>query len=123
MKKYLLTILLIFTAAIFLAGCTSLLPTTKTTTKSPWETFEDAKKNFDRILPYKTKDEDLKGLNFHPYITENVEILTYLDIIKRFMPNPSIQMKDLDAGLQECLQYKELCYAYEINIQNIRTKR
>jgi hypothetical protein len=123
MKKYLLTILLIFTAAIFLTGCTSLLPTTKTTTKSPWETFEDAKKNFDRILPYKTKDEDLKGLNFHPYITENVEILTYLDIIKRFMPNPSIQMKDLDAGLQECLQYKELCYAYEINIQNIRTKR
>jgi hypothetical protein len=123
MKKNLLIFAVLLVAAIYVAGCISLLPSTRQTTESPWETFDDAKKNFDRILPYKTRNEDLKKLNFHPYTTENVEILTYLDIIHRFMPNPSIQMSDLDEGLQECLQYKELCYAYEINIRNIRTKR
>lgn len=123
MKKNKLTSFLFLACVLILTGCTSLLPSSKTTTESPWETFDDAKKNFDRILPYKTKNEDLKALSFHPYATENVEILTYLDIIQRFMPNPSIQMKDLDPGLQDCLKYKELCYAYEINIQNMKSKR
>lgn len=123
MKKITLVYSALIIAAVFMAGCTSLLPSSKTTTESPWETFDDAKKNFDRIVPYKTKNEDLKALSFHPYTTENVEILTYLDIIQRFMPNPSVEMKDLDAGLQDCLRYKELCYAYEINIQNMKSKR
>jgi hypothetical protein len=64
MNKYLLIIPLLFTAVIFLTGCTSMLPTTKATIESPWETFDDAKRNFDRILPYKTKNEDLKKLTF-----------------------------------------------------------
>lgn len=123
MKKSILTSAVLILAAAFIFGCTSLLPSSKTTTESPWKTFDDAKNNFDKIAPYTTKDEDLKTLNFHPYSTENVEILTYLDIIHRFMPNPSIQMADLDAGLQKCLEHKELCYAYEINIQNMRSKR
>ncbi|MBI4842914.1 MAG: hypothetical protein HY809_01120 [Nitrospirae bacterium] len=123
MKKNKLTSFLFLACVLILTGCTSLLPSSKTTTESPWETFDDAKKNFDRILPYKTKNEDLKALSFHPYATENVEILTYLDIIQRFMPNPSREMKDLDQGLQDCLKFKELCYAYEINILNMKTKR
>ncbi len=123
MKNFLLTAITLSAAALLLSGCGSLLPTTKSITESPWDTFDDAKKNFDRVLPYKTKDEDLKALNFHPYVTENVEILTYLDIIQRFLPNPSMQMKDLDEGLQECLLYKELCYAYEVNIEEVKTKR
>jgi hypothetical protein len=123
MKKNVLTLSAVLIAVILLTGCSSLLPTSKTTIGSPWKTIDDAKENFDRILPYNTRNEDLKTLNFHPYSTDNIEILTYLDIITIFMPNESIDFKDLDPGIQECILLKELCYAYSANIQDLHTKR
>lgn len=106
-------LLILVTLAIFLTGC-SLLPSVRQTTKSPWETFDDAKFAFDKITPYQTSTKELQELGFNPFESPNIRILSYLDIIQRFMSNPSIKKEDLDEGIQTCIEAKMTCKAYEI---------
>ena len=101
------------TVVLFVSGC-SLLPSVQQTTKSPWNSFDEAKASYDRLSPYKTKTEELEKLGFNPFTTPNIKILTYLDIIQKFMFNPSIKKEDLDKGVQACIDAKTNCKAYEI---------
>ena len=88
-----------FIAALLTSGCGSLLPSTKQTSKSHWDSFEDAKAAFDKIIPYKTTAGEMQELGFDPFSKPNIKILNYVDIINRFMPNSSIKKEDLDQGI------------------------
>ncbi len=115
--------LAIFALVFITVGCGSLLPSVKETTKTHWGTFDEAKSAFEKIVPYKTTTEELKKLGFDPFSTPNVKILTYLDIIQRFMINPSIKKEDLDEGIQACIHAKAHCSAYETQLKSISKKR
>lgn len=104
---------LCFLYGFMLAGC-NVLPSDENHTKSPWSTFEEAKADYDLIIPNQTSLEDLKQLNYDPYTTPNITILTYVDIIKEFIPNQSIKVTDLDPALQKCIAVRERCFAYRI---------
>jgi len=118
--------LLITTAALFLsmAACSSLLPSVKETIKTDlWDTFDEAKITFEKIIPYETTVDDLHKLGIYPESTPNFKILTHLDIIQRFMINPTIKKEDLEEGVQACIDAKTQCRSYEIHILNITSKR
>lgn len=100
-----------------------MLPVAKSNIDSPWETFEQAKAAFDNIIVHETTREELTALHFDPFKTPNIEILTYLDIIQRFMPNSSITKEDIDAGLRTCIAAKNNCQAYEIALHKIKSQR
>lgn len=119
LKKF----LAIYILVILTMGCSTLLPSTKQTIKSPWSSFDEAKSAFDRIIPGKTTFEELKSLGFDPFSTPNVKILTYLDIIQRFMANPSIKKEELDEGIQVCIDAKGKCRAYELEPKITTSKR
>lgn len=106
-----------------LTGCSSLLPSSRQDVKASWDGFGDVKTAFDRIVPYATTTEDLKDLGFDPFAASNIELLTYMDIVKRFMPNPNIKKEELDRGLIECLAQKESCRAYEIKLKKVEKER
>ncbi|MCK5876587.1 MAG: hypothetical protein KAG43_03040, partial [Candidatus Marithrix sp.] len=53
----------------------------------------------------------------------NVKLVTYLELIERFMPNQSIRMEDLDTGVQQCLKAREICQGYEVSPKIIESKR
>lgn len=108
---------------ISLAGCGSLLPSAKQTTKSQWKSFEEAKKTVEAIIPSKTTVEDMKKMGISPFAAPNIKTLTYLDIIQRFMLNPSIKKEDLEDGIRSCIEAKGRCYAYEVLIKNVYSKR
>ena len=76
-------------------GCKSLFSSSSQQSRTPWQNFDEAQLAYDRIVPHKTTIEELKGLGFDPHTTPNVKILTYLDLIQRFIPNSSITFKDL----------------------------
>ncbi|MFZ5776250.1 MAG: hypothetical protein ACOY3Z_12275 [Thermodesulfobacteriota bacterium] len=116
-------ILALLTLPLLLSGCSGLLPVAKITDQSPWDTFEQAKAAYDRIIPYKTTKEELDGLGFAPYQTPNIEILNYLAIINKFMPNTNITKEDLDAGLRHCLEAKNGCVAYEMKLRKLKNQR
>lgn len=109
---------------LLLNGCGgTLLPTSRDTIRSPWDSFAGAKNAFDQIEVYETDMEGLQGLGFDPFSMANMEILTYLDIMERFMPNQAIQKEDLDAGIRECLEARNGCLAYEIKVQDLNSER
>ncbi len=118
------TILTLF-FLLYLPGCSSktFLPSTKDTVNSPWNSYESIKDSFEKITLYKTKYEDLEKLYLSPKVTPNIKILTYLDIMHRFIPNQSVGLKDLDDGLKDCLASQDSCQAFEILIKNIYSER
>lgn len=116
-------IIVLAVAVLSLTGCASLLPTTKQTVRSPWESFENAKQAFDKILPYSTTAQDLVILGFDPFSTPNIRIMTYLDIMNVFMPNPSIGREQLAQGIQACIDAREGCKAYKLEPKMVNTKR
>jgi len=89
-------------AALLLAGCSSMLPRSNETTESPWHTYRDAQRTFDKIIPGQTTAIELKDLQLDPHATPNIAILNYCDVLRRFVPNASVSIADLDAGVRDC---------------------
>lgn len=123
MKTPLLSVLLVGAMALFQAGCASMFTSGKNTVKSPWKNFDETKAAFDQIEPGVTTKLDLECMGFDPYTTPNLHILTYLDIMNRFLPNNSVHMKDLPEPVQRCLAAREKSQAYELEVSDMRSKR
>lgn len=105
------------------AGCSAMLPSIDKITRSPWQSFGEAKKSFDKIIPEKTTTQELKQLGFDPFVTPNVKLITYLEIVQKFVPNESIALEDLPPGVRHCLAAKEDCKGYEVKPQVLFSKR
>lgn len=121
MNIILAQILLVF--GLLIAGCSALLPSSRVTVESPWNSYDDAMASFDKIIPNKTALHELRSLGFDPFSTPNIKILTYLDVMNRFMPNPSIRKQDLDEGIQACIEAKTNCKAYEFEPKIMKSRR
>jgi len=113
----------LFLVVLIISGCGSLLPSTKQITESPWDSFDDAKSAFDKIILYETTVDEMRTLGFDPFTTPNIKIMTHVDIMNRFMPNSSITKEDLDEGIQSCIKAKANCRGYTFSPQVIRSKR
>lgn len=107
---------------VFLAGCSSLLPRAQTATVGPWRNYYEAQQTFDRIVPYQTTFEDLRPLKLDPESNPNITILNYSDVIRRFIPSPSVNENDLAHGVKECIMAKAACNGYEV-VQKSSTRK
>jgi hypothetical protein len=52
-----------------------------------------------------------------------MKIVTYLDLITRFMPSSSFKKEDLPEGIQDCIEHNNLCYGYELKINQMQSER
>jgi hypothetical protein len=112
-------------SALCLAGtaCSSLLPSSKEATKSPWETYRDAQLTFDKIIPGRTTEIELRHLQLDPESHPNIAILNYSDVLTRFLPNSSVSMQDLDHGVRECITAKVLCKGFAVSQARVHKRR
>lgn len=108
---------------LYLGGCSSLLPKGETETKGPWLTFWEAQQTFDKITPHQTTTDELKQLKLDPASNQNVAILNYSDVLRRFIPSPTINAHELDPGVQECISAKTGCKGYEIDQRIMKRNR
>ncbi len=106
-----------------LPGCAELLPRETNVTRSPWNSYEEAQKVFDDIVPNKTTTADLKDLSLDPSANPNITILNYSDVLRRFIPSPSINASDLDPGVRDCISAKTVCRGYEVEQKSIHKNR
>lgn len=113
----------IVAVAIGIAGCSALLPRSEALTDSPWQSFEEAQRTFDQIVPHKTTAADLKRLKLDPGSNPNISILNYSDVLRRFIPSPSVDASLLDAGVQECVRAATRCRGYEVDHRVLRRRR
>lgn len=114
---------LLLIAVLGLAGCSSFLPRGSSVVEGPWGSYEEAQQAFDQIIPYRTTAGDLKVLRLDPHANPNILILNYSDVLRRFVPSPSINADDLDAGVKECINAKAVCRGLEIDQRSIRRTR
>ena len=106
-----------------IAACSDLLPKSESRTYSPWKNYEEAQETFDKIIPHETTVQELKALKLDPRDNPNITILNYSDVLRRFLPSPSINPADLDAGVKECIEAKTECQGYEVNQSFEKRKR
>lgn len=104
-------------------ACGTLLPRSEVITDSPWQSFEEAQRAFDQIILHKTTVADLKRLKLDPTSNPNVTILSYSDVLRRFIPSPLIDAASLDIGVQECLRTTVNCQGYEVDHRVLKRKR
>ena len=95
----------------------------KTRSEAPWPSFAASKAVFDRVVPYQTTSEDLRGLIIDPAITPSPQILTCPDIVSLFMPNSSFSLKDMDRGLRDCVADSSKCLAYQFRLERMEARR
>ena len=105
---------------LLLTGCSTLLPSGKAVSESPWITYADAKSAFDSITVGSTTVEDLTRLGFDIKASPNLKVLNYLDIAATVQPIP---LQDLDPGLQACLRARTECLAYVFEPKRTYSKR
>lgn len=116
--------LLVVLAVMFLTvGCSSLFSSSRSTTVSRWKDYKEVEAAFQKITPYQTTETNLLKMGFDPQASPNVKILTYVDIIQIFMPNPAMQERDLPEAVRECIKAKEKSHAYLVELHDIKRKR
>ena len=111
------------TALGLLCGCSSLLPRSELVTSSPWQSYKDARLTFEKIVPGRTTLDELKALQLDPESNPNIAILNYSDVLRRFVPSPSVSAADLDSGVRECIAAKTVCTGYEVQQRFIKRQR
>jgi len=107
----------------FNTGCHTILPSENKNTQTKWKSYEEVQIQFDKIIPNQTTLPELKLMGYNLTNTPNIKILTYLDLIKIFMPNASITLDDIHPEVKKCIQAKDECHAFELEIEVINKKR
>ena len=99
-----------------------MLPRARISIVGPWQNYHEAQQAFSKIVPYQSTLEDLKTLKLDPASNPNITILNYSDVIRRFIPSPSVSAEDLAPGVRECILAMAACNGYEI-VQNSNTRK
>src|SRR5437867_13086656 len=94
MKKF-YTLCYVVSALVLTTGCRSLFPAEDAVPQNSWTTYQQAQSAFDKILPHQTTVTDLRKMGFDPTNSPNIKVLTYLDVIQRFLLSQSITKSDL----------------------------
>jgi hypothetical protein len=110
-------------AAFLLGGCVELLPRAKTEVTGQWGSFEEAKAAIERIEPNRTTAKDLRAQGIDPYVSANVKLLTFSDIVLRFPVTGAIGQDKLDPGLRDCLTSGKGCQGYSIAVLETKHDR
>jgi hypothetical protein len=108
---------LLLAGASALAGCASLLPTSRSEVSGAWHSFEEAKATIEAIVPERTTAADLRAAGIDPYASANVQLLSYSDVLLRFPLNATVAG---DSGLRECLAAGKACTGYSINVREVK---
>ena len=107
-------------AALALAGCATLLPTTQSGVSSPWRSFDEARRAIEAIEPDRTTVADLKAARIDPYASQNVQLLSYSDVLLRFPLNAATSNSHLDRGLRTCSRRENRVHWYSISVREVK---
>lgn len=111
--------------ALPVAGCAGgngLLPAENDQAAMRFASYDEVVDAFEQIVPGTTRAEDLAHIGFDP-LTANVEVLSYLGIEERFMPNDSFRFDRLDPAVQACILAENGCTGYVFRPEHSVTKR
>jgi hypothetical protein len=105
--------------ALALSGCgRMLLPSQSEAGQTKFASYDAVHGAFDHIALRQTSMHDMADLGFDAVSTPNVVVLSYLDIVERFMPNSSIAFDKLDPAVQDCIMARSSCEGYVFKVEH-----
>lgn len=91
--------------------------------QSPFENYDDAYLAFQKVSVKETTLGQLFNSGYDVSTFPNVQSLSYLDLIERFLPHDSITFADLDPALRACFEAKLTCRGYQLTPSHIEEER
>ncbi len=121
------TALIIVSTAFMLSlvGCggLGLLPHESRVSSSSFQTYDQVQAAYVDIVPGSTRLSDLQKLGFDTATTPNVEVLSYLGVIERFMPRNSLTFDRLAKPVQACIEAQDRCSALVFHPEHVESRR
>ncbi|HEX3674792.1 MAG TPA: hypothetical protein VHU87_10995 [Rhizomicrobium sp.] len=108
-----------------LVGCggLGLLPYQTDVKNTNFRSYDSVQIAYKQIAPGVTRESQLSELGFDAASAPNVEVLSYLGVIERFMPRDSIKFDNLDPAVQSCIQARDRCTAYVFKPERLHQQR
>ncbi len=118
-------IFLSIAATLVLVGCggLGLLPYQTDIQNTKFHSYKQVMTAYEQIQPGVTRISDLGDIGFDASSTPNVEMLSYLGVIERFMPRDSIKFDHLDPAVQSCIEARDHCAAYVFRPERLHQER
>ncbi len=114
---------MVLLATLALVGCgTSLLPQQSETANGGFKTYSDLQTAYDHVIPGQTRASQLPNIGFDA-TQPNVEVLSYLGVIERFMPRDSVKFDHLAPPVRACILARDRCTAYVFRPSIIKAHR
>lgn len=117
-------------AAVFLGACsviglsnTDLLPGEDDTVATTFTTYDAVETAYGNVRAGETRVPDLAQLGFDTSTAPNVERLSYLGVMDRFLPGSSIRFDKLAPAVQSCIEAQEHCSAVIFRPARVRAQR
>lgn len=112
-------------ATLTLVGCggLGLLPYQSDVCNSNFKSYTEVQSAYESVTPGTTRASDLAAIGFDSSLAPNVEVLSYLGIIERFMPRDSIRFDNLDPAVQGCIDARDRCTAFVFKPERIEEER
>jgi len=113
------------TFMLSLVGCggLGLLPHETKAAANNFQTYEQVQSAYSDVVPGATRLTDLPRMGFDTATTPNVEVLSYLGVIERFMPRSTISFDRLAPQVQACIEAQDRCSAFVFHPEHVETHR
>ena len=110
---------------LVLVGCggLGLLPRQTDIKNTSFRNYHAVETAYQEITPGTTRASDLSQIGFDASEAPNVEVLSYLGVIERFMPRDSIKFDNLDPSVQACIEARDRCTAYVFRPERLHQRR
>lgn len=116
------TDLLSLLGCALLAGCTTLLPSTRAEDVSVFQSYEAARDALERVEPYRATIADLKAAGFDVQASANVEQVPYPQWVGMLV-HPNVPLATADRGIRDCVAAERACRAYAFRFGNLVRER
>jgi hypothetical protein len=111
--------------ALVLVGCggLGLLPSQTDVKNTSFKTYNAVEVAYHQIAPGETRTADLVQMGFDSNDSPNVEVLSYLGVIERFIPRDSIRFDSLDPIVQKCIETRDRCTGFVFHPERLHQER
>ncbi len=108
--------------ALTVIGCGSMLP--KSQSQSPtFQSFDEARQAIESLVPRQSNLHALSEMGLTPAKQPNTLILTHADVVRRMVNGSVMGKEDLDPGIVTCINARDACRGWELNVARISKAR
>lgn len=104
-----------------LAGCSAVLPH-ESNIDSRFQSYDQLVEAYGKIDTSRTRLAELSGLGFDPRTTPNIKVLSYVEIIDRFVPSDAMTLERVPPAVRTCIEVQDRCSAYVYRLQHSETR-